>query len=479
MLSFGQRVSYGIGGAVFSVKEAAYAVFVLLFYTQVLGLSGTATGVVLFIAVIFDVVSDPIIGTWSDRLHTRWGRRHPFMLAATLPLGLGFIGLFTPPDQILDDQLQLAAWLLFWTIWIRTLVSVFSIPHLALSAEITRDYHERSRIIGIRMFFVFLVTVLIPASTLPLLFAESGGVDGRFVQANYPLYGILSCGLLWLIGLACVWGTRQYANSNVRTVTQPPDPKTSQPPSPKSLKLFLKDFLGTLNNRNFRNLVGFEIFAMISYGILIALNVLAWTFYWELGAEEMSWLLAAPSLLGVGAALPVMGWLGRRWPKHTIMQVAGMLMCFNIIWVIALRFWGWLPENGHPLVFQLLLVQMVLWMFLFILRTISTYSMIADVTDEHELEQGRRQEGAFFAAFAFASKLASGIGPLYGGVVLDLINLRRGMLPGTIDQGPLDALVLATLFGILIPLVLSWHFSLKVSLSEQRLQEVQAALARR
>jgi GPH family glycoside/pentoside/hexuronide:cation symporter len=462
-----QRIGYGIGGAVFSVKEAAYAVFVLIFYTQVMGLGGSAAGIVLFLAVVFDSISDPVIGAWSDRLQTRWGRRHPFMLGAIFPLGLGFIGLFTVPEPVRSDQWLLAGWLLFWTIWIRTLVSCFTIPHLALSAEITRDYHERSRLIGIRMFFVFLTTVLVPALTLPLLFAESGGEDGRFVQANYPVYGLISCVLMWLVGLACVFGTRRHVRPRAGDNQHP------------GLALFLRDFLRTLHNRNFRNLILFEILAMISYGVLIALNIIVWTYYWELGADEMSGLLAAPSVLGVCTALPIMTWLGRRWPKHRIMQVAGALMCFNISWVLLLRFWGWLPENGHPLVFQMLLVQMVLWMFLFILRTISVYSLIADITDEHELEQGQRQEGAFFAAFAFASKLASGIGPLFGGIVLDFIGLERGMLPGTIDQGPLDALALATLLGILLPLLLSWHFSLRVSLSEERLKAIQTGLAQR
>ena len=77
MLTLGERVAYGIGGAAFSIKEAAYAVFVLIFYTQVLGLDGALTGTILFLAVIFDAVTDPIIGAWSDRFKSRWGKRHP------------------------------------------------------------------------------------------------------------------------------------------------------------------------------------------------------------------------------------------------------------------------------------------------------------------------------------------------------------------------------------------------------------------
>ena len=112
MTSFLERAGYGLGGMTFSVKEAAYSTFVLLFYTQVLGLAGTAAGIALAVAVIFDAVSDPVIGAWSDRLESRWGRRHPFMVAGTLPMGLGFIGLFTVPDSVMASQTLMTLWVM-------------------------------------------------------------------------------------------------------------------------------------------------------------------------------------------------------------------------------------------------------------------------------------------------------------------------------------------------------------------------------
>jgi MFS family permease len=66
-LTLPNRLSYGLGGAVYAVKEAAYIMFVLLFYTQVLGLSGTATGIVLSLSLLWDAVTDPMVGSWSDR----------------------------------------------------------------------------------------------------------------------------------------------------------------------------------------------------------------------------------------------------------------------------------------------------------------------------------------------------------------------------------------------------------------------------
>ncbi|NCF20540.1 MAG: hypothetical protein GWP63_20075 [Haliea sp.] len=71
------RISYGIGGTPHAIKEADYTMFVLLFYTQVLGLGGTEAGFVLFLGLLWDAVSDPIMGAWSDRFKSRWGRRHP------------------------------------------------------------------------------------------------------------------------------------------------------------------------------------------------------------------------------------------------------------------------------------------------------------------------------------------------------------------------------------------------------------------
>jgi Na+/melibiose symporter-like transporter len=453
----------------FSVKEAAYSAFVLLFYTQVLGLSGAAAGITLAIAVVFDCISDPVIGAWSDRLRSRWGRRHPFMVAGTLPMGFGFVGLFCVPDAVADGQTLLSLWLLFWSIWIRTTLSIFAIPHMALSAEMTSDYRERSAILGVRLFFLFLFTVLIPATALAFLFDQSGDVDGRFERDNYPIYGLLSCLATWLIGLSCVWFTRAYSSA----------PQTPADVSKAGLRAFVGDFLATLRIRNFRQLLAFDVAASVSYGVLIATHMLAYIYFWELSSRDIAILLAAPSLLGVSAAMLCIHWLGRRLAKHTILRAACALMIVDGIWPYVARLSGWLPDNGHPAVFWSLFLQMLLWMFFFILRGIASQSLVADIADENDLAQGRRQEGALFAASTFAQKLASALGPLYGGAVLDLVGLNRGMAPGTVVQTTLDGFAIYSAVGIMVPLTVALYFSFNVSLSEERLREIQAELGRR
>ncbi len=469
MTSFGTRLGYGLGGSMFSIKEAAYSAFVLLFYTQVLGLSGTAAGLALAIAVVADSVSDPVIGAWSDRLESRWGRRHPFMVAGTLPMGIGFIGLFLVPDAVVESQTRLTLWLAFWSIWIRTTLSMFAIPHLALSAEMTSDYRERSSILGARLFFVFLLTVLIPASSLVLLFDQAGEVDGRFVRGNYPTYGLLSCIGTWIVGLLTIWSTRRYARP----------PAEAAASSTLGIRDFIADFLSTLKVMNFRQLLAFDVATSVSYGVLISTHMLASIYFWELSSREIALILAIPSLLGVSAAMFAIHWLGSRLAKHTILQITCVMLIIDGIWPYAARLAGWLPENGHPAVFWSLFLQMLLWMFFFILRGIASQSLVADIADENDLAQGRRQEGALFAATLFAQKLAGALGPLYAGVVLDIVGLERGMAPGTIAQATLNSLAVYMALGIFIPLALALYFSFKVSLSEERLREIQAALVER
>jgi GPH family glycoside/pentoside/hexuronide:cation symporter len=339
-----------------------------------------------------------------------------------------------------------------------------------MAAEMTADYHERSKLLGARTFFSFICAVALPAAALLLLFPTVDGTDGRFTTDNYPLYGLWSCLLVWLLAGLTVAGTPRLASTPAAT-------STTQMHT--SIRGLLKDFSLVLRNANFRNVLLYDAAASASYGILISLNVLAWTYYWELSSSQMSLVLAVPSFIGVPLAVLAMGPLGKRFPKHRLLQLTVGLMAIVAVSVYALRWLDWLPANDHPVVFLALVLQMLAWMFLFVIRVICAFSIIADVTDEHELEYGTRQEGGFFAAMAFTSKLAGAAGPLYAGLVLNMINLQEGMLPGTIAQSTLDGLALALVVGVVPLLLLAWRFTYKISLTPQRLQSIQASLRER
>lgn len=450
----------------YAIKESAYTMFILLFYTQVLGLNGTVTGLIIAVSLIWDAVSDPLVGTLSDRLRHRNGRRHPFMEASIFPLGLGFVGLFWPPEAILDSKILLACWLLFWSLWIRTFVTTYSIPHLALSTDITSDYLGRSRVLGTRLAFLFLFSVLMPACALLFIFPEAGGVDGRFQQENYPIYGAFSCVMCWLMASVSALRTRRYAVSSIDTQGLPDAEKSS----------LTKDLLRTLGNRSFRFLLGVDISMMIGYGCFATLNMLIWIYYWEFDAWSVSIILSVPSLLAIALMAVSLGSLSRRFEKYRLLQLSVAGMIANCLWLYPMRMLDLLPPNGHPLIFWLNFIFMALFMYCFLMRTIQNQSIIADITDEHEWDHGLRQEAGFFAASNFANKSATIFGPLYGGVVLDTIGLSAGMRPGNVPQPILDSLVIAYGLGAVPFMCLALLLSFHVKLSRARVATLQQGL---
>jgi len=472
MISLKTRILYGSGGAVYAVKEAAYSMFVLMFYTQVLGLSGTVTGVVLSLSLIWDGITDPLVGGWSDSLKSRYGRRHPFIAMSVLPLGLGFIGLFSPPGIVVEDTLYLAGWLLFWTLWIRTFLTTFSIPHLALSSEITNDYQERSNTMGARMLFTFLFSVLLPALGLLWIFASIGDTDGRFVEANYPLYGLLSCAVVLIMGTITTFGTRKFIVPSAGSKNPVKRPRID-------LRALFRDLMRTLENKTFRNMIGYEIAAMVSWGTISTLNILSWTYFWEFTATEVSMILALPSLVAIGLAMFTLRPLTARFQKHHLLQYALIGLILDCLWLYPLKMLGAFPEGSEALAFSLNLVFMMVFIYCYLIRAITSYSIISDITDEHELDHGLRQEASFFAVLNFIAKFASIFGPVYAGVALDVIGLETGMLPGEVPLATQNGLVYAMGLGIIPALLVAVYFVLKINLSKARVEDIQAQLKER
>ncbi len=367
MITVKTRLLYGAGGAVAAAKEAAYTMFILLFYTQVLGLSGTITGLIIAISLVWDGVSDPLVGSLSDRLRSRFGRRHPFMALSILPLGLGFVGLFAPPQAVIDNSIWLAAWLLFWSLWVRTFVTTFTIPHLALSAEITTDYHDRTQVLGARMGLMFLFAVLLPAAALVLVFPEQNGIDGRFEQSRYPLYGMLSCAVVWVMATLSTVGTRHHIRPEV------PRPGGDQGER-TTLFALVRDLWRTLGNRNFRLLIAYDVAATSAYGVISSLNMLVWTFFWEFSATQISIILSVPTLLAVLLAAVTLGPLGRRLSKQRLVQLSLLGLILNCLWLYPLQLFQLLPADSDRLIFALNFIFMLIFMYLFMLRIINSTS---------------------------------------------------------------------------------------------------------
>jgi len=423
-----EKWSYAVGNMPFSVKDAAFINFVVFYYTQVQGLSGTLTGLAMFIALTWDAVSDPIVGSWSDTLRTRWGRRHPLLVAGGIPTALLFLALFNPPAGL--GQTGIFLWLLGVAVLIRTFLTIYFIPYSAMGAELSTDYDERTVIAKARVTMGWLIGMALPAIGFAVIFQARGAVDGRLLQANYLVYGILSAVLAGLTTVICVWGTRTVI---------PRLPQAGVAQNAFSLLRPLSDLLLACGNRKFLLTLGAGLAFGIATGVYTTKSLYLGTYFWAFSSDQLAGLVV-PTLLATLLAFSVVGRIGRRVDKPVILTVASVLLALNFIVMLGARLLGLLPPNGHPFVYLWVLGSTGVGVFAVVTLHVVSASLTADLLDEQELATGLRQEGVFFAAGTFVLKATTGLGSLLAGIVIDAVGLTPGLAPGSVGPQVLSQL---------------------------------------
>ena len=464
-MTLSNRLLYSSGAITYALKDAAFAAFVLFYYKQVLGLSGTLTGLAIALSVVWDAISDPMVGAWSDNLRTRWGRRHPLMVASVLPIALGFIALFEPPEAVLSSQRSLFLWLLGSVIVLRTALTFFMIPYLALGAEMTTDYHERTRIASARTNLGWFMGVVAASAAMFFIFSETEGVDGRFVVANYHLYGWLSAVGVIVFSYICIQSTWHYIPALIKRT------------SAKSDNL-LRNIFATFNNKNFRYLVFLETAVGGLGGIISALLMVSFTYFWELDTVQISILFAGPPILAVIVVTGSARYVNKRLEKQQLLQFSCIVGALNLAWLTPLQLLGWLPQETG-VVFGLVFVNYGMWVTMSIMRTVANQALLADIADEHELATGQRQEGVMFAAAFFAAKFCAGFGYLVAGPFLDYIGLEAGAVPGQTPDSVSLGLGIVMGPGLAILMVIPIWMSLKLDASLAGQLAVRKALDKR
>ncbi|MDB2644064.1 MFS transporter [Luminiphilus sp.] len=457
------RVLYSSGIVSHALKEAAVGVFILFYYKQVLGLSGTLTGLAIAISIIWDGISDPLIGAWSDRLRSRIGRRHPLMIAAVIPLSAGFIMLYGPPESVLSDQGQLFTWLLISMLLVRTALTFFMVPYLALGAEITDDYHERTQLVAIRTNLAWITGTLAAATALLFLFNEENGVDGRFIINNYHFFGWVNGLLVILCSVICIAGTWQYIPQLARRTTH-------------ASGSMLRDIFIIFRNKNFSSIVILDMAVGGIGSITATLLLVTYTYFWQLDAVQTSLLFAGPILLAALVSTTFSGLLNRLLEKQQILRMTCALTSINLIWLTPLKLFDLLPDN-NAVVFALICVNWAVHMTMTILRVITVHSLLADIVDEQELATGQRQEGIIFAVAFFSSKFMGAFGYVIAGPFLDLIGLQVGAQPGEVSSTVTWGLGLTMGPGLAIIMLLPVWMSFKVTMSHANHLEVREALS--
>ncbi len=193
------RVGYGAGSVATGAFGTVPGLMLLPFLTDTLGVSALVAGLVVLLPKAWDVVLNPLAGRISDRTVDPRGPRRPWLLRGGLGLAVCFALLFAGPD--LGSRVADTAWVLVAFLACATAYAFFQVPFVAMPAELTDDYDERTRLMTWRVALLAL-TILLTGATAPLIRDAVGGRDG------YRLMGLVMAGVIAVGVVASYAGTR-------------------------------------------------------------------------------------------------------------------------------------------------------------------------------------------------------------------------------------------------------------------------------
>jgi GPH family glycoside/pentoside/hexuronide:cation symporter len=451
-LSRWTEVLYGVGAVAFGVKDNGFSFFLLLYYNQVLGLPEAWVGFGIMLALVLDGIFDPLVGYASDHLHSRWGRRHPFMYAAALPVAASYWLLWDPPAGLTSGQLF--AYFVVVSVMVRVFISVYEIPSAALVPELTDQYDERTTILSYRYFFGWwgglAMSVLAYAVFLQ---PDATHPTGVLNPEGYHRYGVVASAVMLIAIFVSALGTHAYI------------PYLKQPPATRAVGLggALRELRETVSNRSFLALFVAAIFGFVAAGVMAALSIYFNTYFWELTSTQISVFVLVGFLAAVvaGTSAPVLSRrLGKKRAAITISLTAMAVAPLPVV----LRLLGWFPANKTPALLPTLMAVNLVSITLIIITSILISSMVADVAEDSEVTTGRRSEGVFVAATAFVQKATSGVGIFASGLLLGAIGFPRGATPGQIDPG-----VVRTLGLVYVPVVVGLYLLMVGTLTAYRI----------
>ena len=443
------RLAFGIGGVAEGVKNNGFEYFLLFFYSQILGVPAPLVFTALMVALVVDAISDPIVGYWSDNMRTRFGRRHPFMYLAVIPVGVTYFFTWNPPAGFSTDQLFI--WLVFFTIAVRLSFTFYEVPSSALVPELTQDYDARTSLVSLRTFFgwfgglsiqIFLLFFLLgPSETNP---------SGYFHLPGWSLYGTVAAVIIFCAAAISSLGT----HARIPYLKPPP------PQRDLTIRKVFGEVFESISNPSFRALFLASLFGLVASGVSASLNQYVNGYFWGFTTTQTAGLTVSVYLSAI-IALVVAPFAGKMLGKKRAALVIGVLAFTIAPAPVFARLLGFMPPPGSEALYNIVLWITVIDLALIIATQMLIGSMVADIVEDSEVQTGRRSEGVFYAGISFIRKLAQASGVFVASVVLTVAGIQEGARPDEVSADALQSLgwgYATTLFSVWMLMMLCVSF---------------------
>jgi GPH family glycoside/pentoside/hexuronide:cation symporter len=442
-MSFKIRSAYALPAFALAIIGIPVYVYIPKFYTDVVGIDIAVAGALLFGVRIFDAVTDPLMGTLSDRTHSRFGRRRPYILAGSLLIAVALVFLFNPPAISVAWS---TAWFAFWIYALFLFWTLVTVPYESLGPEITYDYDERTALFAWRDGFLIAGTLAAAASPALVQAVFQTGDDAAGQRSQFFWISVIYAPLV--VGM-CGWCVRVIRERDYI-------------PS-AAAAVGWRDLATIFANRPFMILLA--AYTISAIGSNLPATLILYYVQYVLGSSQADLFLLLYFTTGI-LLLPVWVRLAHRFGRKETWIAS---MAVNTGAFIGVFFLG----PGDTAIYAVLVVVSGIGFG----ATLALPSAIqADVIDYDELKTGRRREGQYIGLWSIAKKLAAAVGVGVGLAVLG----AAGYTPNA-DQTDTVRLTLRILYA-LVPSVcnlLAIAIAIYYPISGEIHGRIRAAIGRR
>lgn len=446
MIKFKEKIGYGFGDMASSMFWKLFGSYLMIFYTDVFGLSATVVGTMFLVTRIWDSAFDPIVGVIADRTHSRWGKFRPYLLYLAVPFAIIGVLTFMTPD--LEDTGKVIY--AYFTYSLMMMVySAINVPYASLLGVISSDPKERNILSTYRMTFAYIGSFIALLLFMPMVNYFSEGYNAQRGWAMSVVVIALICAVLF-------YGCFAWTKERVKPISQ----------QQNSLKDDLKDLL---NNRPWWILLGAGVAALVFNSIRDGATVYYFKYfiieenYTTASFLGISFVLSglylavgqAANIGGVILAAPISNRIGKR---ATYMWAMAIATIFSVLFY-------WLDRENILMIFVFQIIISVCAGSIFPLL----WSMYADCADYSELKTGNRATGLIFSSSSMSQKFGWAIGSAITGWLLSYFGFQANMVQ---NQATLHGIKLFLSFLPAIGTVLSIIFISMYPLSEKKMEEI-------
>ena len=451
-----EKIGYGLGDMSSSMFWKLFGAYLMIFYTDVFGISAAVVGTMFAVTRVWDSFFDPVVGAVADRTSSRWGRFRPYLLFLAVPFGvIGILTFLTPPfgqtGKIVYAFITYALMMMVY--------SAINVPYASLLGVMSPAPADRNTLATYRMTFAYLGSFLALLLFMPLVNAFGGGDSGGPMLGwlTAPQAGwLMAAGVIAVVCVLLFLGCFALTKERVRPVRQ----------GKTSLKTDLRDLL---HNRPWWILLGAGVASLVFNSIRDGATVYFFKYYVDETAVGSISFLGLPfvlsglylavgqaaNILGVILAAPVSNRIGKRRTFMAAMAVAS---------VLSVAFF-WLGKDQLVPVFILQALISVCAGSIFPLL----WSMYADCADYSELQTGNRATGLIFSSSSMSQKFGWAFGTAITGWMLAQFGFQANAVQSAETlQGIRMFLSLLPAAGAFLSLVFIYFYPL----SEQKMRRI-------